>query len=70
LWHGFGLAVHRLWGTFVASRVPALGRGAGWHAASVATTFVFVALGWIFFAAPTIPTALTVFANLAGGRAT
>jgi alginate O-acetyltransferase complex protein AlgI len=70
LWHGFGLAVHRLWGTFVVSRVPALGRGVGWRAASVVTTFVFVSLGWIFFASPTIPTALTVFANLAGGCAT
>jgi alginate O-acetyltransferase complex protein AlgI len=68
LWHGFGLAVHRLWGTFVVPRLPMLGRGTGWHAASVAVTFTFVSLGWIFFASPTIPTALTVFANLAGGR--
>jgi alginate O-acetyltransferase complex protein AlgI len=66
LWHGAGMAVHRLWGELVVPRVPALAHGPYWRAASVATTFAFVALGWVFFASPTIPTALTVFANLAG----
>jgi alginate O-acetyltransferase complex protein AlgI len=64
LWHGAGMAVHRLWGTFVVPRVPALAHGPFWNGVSVATTFAFVALGWIFFASPTIPVAMTVFRNL------
>ncbi len=64
LWHGLGMAVHRTWGQLVVPRLPALRRGRGWELASVATTFAFVALGWIFFASPSISTALTVFRNL------
>ena len=66
LWHGFGMAVHRVWGQVVVPRAPALAHGPFWRGASVATTFAFVALGWVFFASPTIATAMTVFANLAG----
>jgi alginate O-acetyltransferase complex protein AlgI len=66
LWHGFGLAVHRIWTARVVPLLPALGRGRGWHAMSVATTFAFVALGWVFFASPTIPIAVSVFGHLAG----
>jgi alginate O-acetyltransferase complex protein AlgI len=69
LWHGTGMAVHRVWGHSVVPRVPALARGPFWHAASVATTFAFVSLGWVFFASPSIPTALSVFANLVGHHA-
>jgi alginate O-acetyltransferase complex protein AlgI len=68
LWHGSGMAIHRVWGHVVVPRVPALASGPFWHAASVATTFTFVALGWIFFASPTIPTALDVFAHLVDVR--
>jgi alginate O-acetyltransferase complex protein AlgI len=64
LWHGAGMAVHRLWGALVVPRVPALAHGPIWQAASVATTFAFVALGWVFFAAPTVGTALTVLGDL------
>ena len=66
LWHGAGMAVHRVWGHFAIPRLPALASGRFWHAASVATTFAFVALGWILFASPSIPVAATVFAGLAG----
>jgi len=64
LWHGFGMAVHRVWGEVVVPRVPALAHGPVWTPLSVATTFTFVALGWIFFASPSIPVALTVFRAL------
>jgi len=66
LWHGAGMAIHRVWGAQVVPRLPFLGRGGVWYTASVATTFTFVALGWVLFASPTIPTALTVFGNLVG----
>jgi alginate O-acetyltransferase complex protein AlgI len=66
LWHGIGMAIHRVWGQRVVPLVPALAHGRLAHAASVAVTFSFVALGWIFFASPTIATAITVFANLIG----
>ncbi len=66
LWHGAGMAVHRIWSQTVVPKLPALTRGAFWHAASVATTFAFVSIGWVFFASPSIPTAMTVFANLIG----
>jgi alginate O-acetyltransferase complex protein AlgI len=68
LWHGAGMAVHRVWGHSVVPKLPALAHGPFWRAASIATTFAFVSLGWVFFASPSIPTALTVFANLAGGH--
>jgi alginate O-acetyltransferase complex protein AlgI len=66
LWHGAGMAVHRIWGETVVPRLPALAHGPYWRAASVAATFAFVAIGWVFFASPTIPIALTVLAALAG----
>jgi alginate O-acetyltransferase complex protein AlgI len=64
LWHGSGMAVHRVWGSVVVPRVPVLAHGPVWKPLSVATTFTFVALGWIFFAAPTISIALAVFRAL------
>jgi alginate O-acetyltransferase complex protein AlgI len=70
LWHGAGMAFHRVWGETVVPKVPALAHGRFWHAASVATTFAFVSIGWVFFASPSIPTAMTVFANLVGQHAT
>lgn len=70
LWHGAGMAVHRVWGETVVPKVPALAHGHFWHAASVATTFAFVSIGWVFFASPSIPTAMTVFANLVGQHST
>jgi alginate O-acetyltransferase complex protein AlgI len=66
LWHGAGMAVHRLWGELVVPRFPFLAHGPVWRGASVALTFLFVALGWVLFASPTVPTALIVFSNLIG----
>lgn len=58
LWHGAGLAIHRVWSGAVAARVswlrlphPSL------RAASIAATFLFVCAGWVLFAAPSFTAA-------------
>lgn len=52
LWHGAGLAVHRMWSQFVVPRSVVLASGgATVRATSLVTTFAFVVLGWVLFAA-------------------
>lgn len=62
LWHGFGLAAHRVWSNRV---VPALAFMQNMprlvRAASIVVTFVFVSVGWILFAAASFRDAATVF---------
>jgi alginate O-acetyltransferase complex protein AlgI len=58
LWHGLGLAVHRLWSQAVVPRVIWLARGGtAITAVSTVTTFAFVVLGWVLFAAPSFQAA-------------
>ena len=65
LWHGAGLVVHRVWSASVVPRFAVLRRPSRpLDVLSVATTLVFVAAGWIFFAAPSLPAALLVFRGL------
>jgi alginate O-acetyltransferase complex protein AlgI len=65
LWHGAGLAIHRIWGRVVVPRVAWLRGGTRVvRYASVATTFAFVASGWILFAAPSLGNAAFVFTHL------
>ncbi|MEQ8677882.1 MAG: MBOAT family O-acyltransferase [Aggregatilineales bacterium] len=71
LWHGAGLFAHKMladntkgWTKRVnanvwSSRVMYVG--------SVLATFHFVALGWVFFALPTVSDSLTMFSRLFGG---
>lgn len=65
LWHGCGLAVHRVWSLTVAkthiilSAPPKIIMGL-----SVVSTFAFVAFGWILFASPSLGTALTAMRNM------
>ena len=68
LWHGVGLAVHRMWSvrvvpafTFLNSPSRAI------RALSVATTFVFVVLGWVLFAAPSFDAAAQTVARSIDG---
>lgn len=63
LWHGVGLAIHRVWSIRV---VPMLGvlsdpRSPFVKPASIALTFAFVAAGWILFAASSFHDAAIVF---------
>lgn len=67
LWHGLGLFAHNQWAQFSKARPlpldPRLAGGLGWLA-----TFLFVALGWVWFALPEPADAARVFAVLVGGR--
>jgi alginate O-acetyltransferase complex protein AlgI len=70
LWHGVGLFVHNRWADYTKPRAaqldgrPRLKRAAYWL--GVILTFHFVALGWVWFALPTLDLALGVFARLFG----
>jgi alginate O-acetyltransferase complex protein AlgI len=68
LWHGVGLAVHRVWSVRVAPSVAFLNAPSGAvTAVSVATTFVFVVLGWVLFAAPSFDAAAQTIARSVDG---
>ena len=65
LWQGAGLIVHRLWSATVVPRFAFLRNNSmPLHVLSVATTLVFVAAGWVFFASPSLSTALLVFRGI------
>ncbi len=65
LWHGMGLVVHRTWRANVVPRVAFLqSNSAVVRALSTATTFAFVALGWIFFASSSLANAGLIFRGL------
>ncbi len=65
LWHGAGLVAHRTWSLAVVPKVAALRRGGRVvHVLSVATTFAFVALGWVLFAATSFSNAAKVYAAM------
>ncbi|MDE2482118.1 MAG: MBOAT family protein [bacterium] len=58
LWHGLGLAVHRVWSlTGAKLRVIANAPAPLLATASIVTTFAFVAVGWILFASPSLTAA-------------
>ncbi len=64
-WHGFGLAVHRLWSRYVVPRSNELRSGRQIvTSVSVAVTFLFVGLGWILFAATSLSNATAVYRSM------
>jgi alginate O-acetyltransferase complex protein AlgI len=68
LWHGLGLAFHRLWSSQVIPLVTWLQTPSRpLHALSVACTFVFVTLGWVLFAAPSFNAAAQTVARAVSG---
>lgn len=71
LWHGLGLFLQNRWSSFAAPRVNKLAESKPWlgkaaHIGGVLLTFVFVSLGWVWFALPTTSLALQTFAKLFG----
>jgi len=69
LWHGLGLAAHRVWSGSVARTKFVVGLHPGFAGGvSTATTFAFVALGWILFASPTLSAAFNAARGLVGAR--
>jgi alginate O-acetyltransferase complex protein AlgI len=67
LWHGVGLAVHRLWSANVVPRFRVLAGGTlPVRAVSLVVTFLFVCFGWVLFATSTIANAAEVYRHLWG----
>jgi len=65
LWHGGGLVLHRAWTTRIVPKVPALRRGGFFlGAVSTSTTFAFVSVGWLLFAATSFSNAGRVLHGL------
>jgi len=71
LWHGLGLFLQNRWSNWVRPHLTTLeGRPvpkALLTGLGILLTFHYVALGWVWFALPTIHLSLTVFGKLFGG---
>jgi alginate O-acetyltransferase complex protein AlgI len=69
-WHAVGLFAHNRWADFARARLtgldgsPWLKRFSGWMGMTL--TFHYVALGWVWFALPSINLSLNVFRKLFG----
>ena len=61
LWHGFGLAVHKLWMERTKGKFAPLHGVGGWF-----LTYCFVCIGWIFFRSQNFPTAVIVLRKICG----
>jgi alginate O-acetyltransferase complex protein AlgI len=70
VWHGLGLFLHNRWSEWNRARLAGLADHPRWHRAysALATlaTFQFVALGWVWFALPSIADSVAVFRKLLG----
>lgn len=70
LWHGIGLFIHNRFSDWIKPRLASKPVPTGWQhvldGLSTFLTFNFVALGWVWFALPAVPLALSVFARLFG----
>lgn len=70
-WHGLGLFIHNRWSSFAGPKVKTMtaekpGLQKTFHATGMLFTFLYVSLGWIWFALPTTKDALLAFARLFG----
>jgi alginate O-acetyltransferase complex protein AlgI len=66
VWHGLGLFAVKVWGDFTRPRHL---RGTRWTPIlGLLITLNFVMLGWVFFGAPDLPTAIGNFGKLFGIR--
>ncbi len=70
-WHGLGLFIHNRWSSFAGAKVasltaekPVLART--FQVSGMLFTFLYVSLGWIWFALPTTREALMAFGKLFG----
>lgn len=70
-WHGLGLFIHNRWSSFAGPKVAALVEKKPslekiFYVSGVVANFVFVSLGWIWFALPSTNLALQTFGKLFG----
>jgi alginate O-acetyltransferase complex protein AlgI len=70
-WHGMGLFIHNRWSEWTRPRLaaweaehPRMRRV--YSAVMGVVTFQFVALGWVWFALPSLPVSINMFARLFG----
>ncbi len=68
LWHGLGLFVHNRWSELTKARFAVLSKRwqAALNAGGVLLTFNFIALGWVFFALPSLSISVHFFRVLFG----
>ena len=70
-WHGLGLFAHNRWLDYTRSRFTRLEqrprRKRAWEIGGQALTFHYVALGWVWFALPSLDLSVRVFEKLLGG---
>lgn len=66
IWHGLGLFLQNRWSTWARSRFPDI--SPRWqailYAGGIVLTFHYVALGWVFFALPSLASCVHFFAVL------
>ena len=65
VWHALGLFVHNRWAEFAKTKGWAQPRPVT-NLLGTAATFVFVSLGWVWFALPSVNLSLAVFKRLVG----
>ena len=68
LWHGLGLFVHNRWSERTKTRFTALPLRSQkvLNVGGTLLTFHFVAIGWVFFALPSLSTSVHFLQNLSG----
>jgi D-alanyl-lipoteichoic acid acyltransferase DltB (MBOAT superfamily) len=70
LWHGIGLFIHNRWSSALRLRASSIERHHRLEQGAIFSgwllTFLFVCLGWVWFAMPDVDTAVHVFAQLFG----
>ncbi len=72
-WHGIGLFIHNRWSSFAAPKLKPLTEEKAWlktlvNIGGVAGTFVFVSMGWVWFALPSTQQAWEILLKLFGVR--
>jgi len=70
-WHGLGIFIHNRWSSFANPKTAKLVKerpflGPIFKFSGILGTFLFVSLGWVWFALPTTSLAFTTFAKLFG----
>jgi len=70
-WHGLGLFIHNRWNSYAGAKLAMIKADKPWlgkmiSLGGVVATFLFVSLGWVWFALPTTSLAVKTFGMLFG----
>jgi alginate O-acetyltransferase complex protein AlgI len=70
VWHGMGLFIQNRWSAWIRPRATGMAKNRVLQTATQALgtllTFHYVALGWVWFALPDLPSSISLFAKLLG----